>query len=57
MLDFAVYPQLVFGYLFGLEQQLTVAMHPIVKALGQAWLGVTVHLRTYSWTSSWSHFW
>lgn len=31
MLDFAVFPQLVFGYMFGLEEHLSAAMHPAVK--------------------------
>jgi len=31
MLDFAVFPQLIFGYLFGLEERLSAAMHPDVK--------------------------
>ena len=32
MLDFAVFPQLVFGYLFGLQESLIAAMDPAVKA-------------------------
>ena len=32
MLDFAVFPQLVFGYLFGLQESLIAAMDPTVKA-------------------------
>jgi glutathione S-transferase len=32
MLDFAVFPQLVFGYMFGLEKQLSAARHPTIKA-------------------------
>ena len=31
MLDFAVFPQLVFGYMFGLEEKLNAAKHPAVK--------------------------
>ena len=31
MLDLAIFPQLVFGYLFGLEESLSAAMHPVVK--------------------------
>lgn len=31
MLDLAIFPQLVFGYMFGLEQHLTAAMHPVLK--------------------------
>jgi glutathione S-transferase len=31
MLDFAIFPQLVFGYMFGLEENLSAAMHPQVK--------------------------
>jgi len=31
MLDFAVFPQLVFGYMFGLEENLSAAMHPVIK--------------------------
>lgn len=41
MLDFAVFPQLVFGYMFGLEEQLSAAKHPTIKA----WLArVSEHL-------------
>lgn len=32
MLDLAVFPQLVFGYLFGLEDSLSAARHPVIKA-------------------------
>lgn len=32
MLDFAVFPQLVWGYMFGLEDRLSAAAHPGVKA-------------------------
>ena len=31
MLDLAVFPQLVFGYMFGLEATLSAAAHPIIK--------------------------
>ncbi|MEM7457829.1 MAG: glutathione S-transferase family protein [Pseudomonadota bacterium] len=31
MLDFAVFPQLVWGYMFGLEERLSAAAHPVVK--------------------------
>jgi glutathione S-transferase len=31
MLDFAVFPQLVWGFMFGLEENLSAAMHPVVK--------------------------
>ena len=31
MLDFAVFPQLVFGYMFGLEEQLSAASYPVLK--------------------------
>ena len=31
MLDFAVSPQLVWGYMFGLEENLSAAAHPVVK--------------------------
>ena len=31
MLDFAVFPQLVFGYMFGLQESLSAAMDPVVK--------------------------
>ena len=31
MLDFAVFPQLVFGYMFGLEETLSAAMDPVIK--------------------------
>lgn len=32
MLDFAIFPQIVFGYMFGLEENLRTAMHPDIKA-------------------------
>lgn len=32
MLDFAVFPQLVWGYMFGMEESLSAAAHPVVKA-------------------------
>jgi glutathione S-transferase len=32
MLDFAVFPQLVFGYMFGLEEHLSAARYPVLKA-------------------------
>ena len=32
MLDFAVFPQLVWGYMFGIEENLSAAMHPAIKA-------------------------
>ena len=32
MLDLAVFPQLVWGYMFGLEERLSAAAHPVVKA-------------------------
>ena len=32
MLDLAVFPQLVFGYMFGLEPRLSAADHPVIKA-------------------------
>jgi len=32
MLDFAIFPQLVWAYMFGLEEHLSAAGHPIVKA-------------------------
>ena len=32
MLDLAIFPQLVFGYMFGLEEHLSAASHPSVKA-------------------------
>lgn len=32
MLDFAIFPQIVFGYMFGLEENLRAAMHPDIKA-------------------------
>lgn len=41
MLDLAVFPQLVFGYMFGLEEQLSAAAHPAVKAWMQR---VATHL-------------
>jgi glutathione S-transferase len=31
MLDFAVFPQLVFNYMFGLEEALSAAKHPVIK--------------------------
>ena len=31
MLDFAIFPQLVWGYWFGLEENLSAAAHPVVK--------------------------
>ena len=31
MLDFAVFPQLVFGYMFGLQEELSAAVDPEVK--------------------------
>ena len=31
MLDLAVFPQLVFGYMFGLESELSAAAHPVIK--------------------------
>ena len=31
MLDLAVYPQLVFGVMFGLESELSAARHPVIK--------------------------
>jgi glutathione S-transferase len=31
MLDLAVFPQLVFGYMFGLQENLVAAMDPAVK--------------------------
>ena len=31
MLDFAVFPQLVFGYMFGLEERLSAADHPVTR--------------------------
>lgn len=41
MLDFAVFPQLVWGYMFGLEEHLSAAAHRVVKA----WLQrVATHL-------------
>ncbi len=41
MLDLAVFPQLVWGYMFGLEERLSAAAHPSIKA----WLeGVSEHL-------------
>ena len=41
MLDLAVFPQLVFGFLFGLESRLSAADHPVIKA----WLArVAQHL-------------
>ena len=41
MLDLAVFPQLVFGFMFGLEPRLSAADHPVIKA----WLArVAKHL-------------
>jgi len=41
MLDLAVFPQLVFGYMFGLEERLSAAAHPDIKS----WLSrVAKHL-------------
>ncbi len=41
MLDFAAFPQLVFGYMFGLEEELRAAKYPLLKE----WLArVAVHL-------------
>ena len=31
MLDFAVFPQLVFNYMFGLEEELSAAKHPVIR--------------------------
>ncbi len=31
MLDLAIFPQMVFGYMFGLEEHLSAAMHPVIK--------------------------
>ena len=31
MLDFAAFPQLVFGYMFGLEENLSAAKYPAIK--------------------------
>jgi len=31
MLDFAVFPQLVFGYMFGLEENLSAVVDPVIK--------------------------
>lgn len=31
MLDLAVFPNLIFGYMFGLEERLSAAQHPVVK--------------------------
>jgi glutathione S-transferase len=31
MLDLAIFPQLVFGYMFGLENKLSAAAHPVIK--------------------------
>ena len=31
MLDFAVFPQLMFSYLFGLEENLSAATDPVIK--------------------------
>ncbi|MDG1905040.1 MAG: glutathione S-transferase family protein [Arenicella sp.] len=31
MLDFAVFPQLVFGFMFGLEESLSAATNPVIK--------------------------
>lgn len=32
MLDLAIFPQIVLGYMFGMEEQLTAAAHPVMKA-------------------------
>jgi len=32
MLDLAVFPQVIFGYMFGLEERLSSAEHPVIKA-------------------------
>ena len=32
MLDLAVFPQLVWGYMFGLEERLSAAQSPVIKA-------------------------
>lgn len=32
MLDLAIFPQLVFGFMFGLEDELSAARHPVIKA-------------------------
>lgn len=32
MLDLAIFPQLIWGYMFGLQEQLTAAQHPVMKA-------------------------
>ena len=32
MLDLAVFPQLVWGYMFGLEDKLSAAQSPVIKA-------------------------
>lgn len=32
MLDLAVFPQLIWGYMFGLEDKLSAAKHPVIKA-------------------------
>ena len=32
MLDLAIFPQLVWGYMFGLQENLTAAQHPVLKA-------------------------
>ena len=32
MLDLAVFPQLIWGYMFGLESRLSAAAHPVIKA-------------------------
>ena len=32
MLDFSIFPQLVWGYMFGLEENLSAAKHPAIKA-------------------------
>ncbi len=41
MLDMAVFPQLVWGYMFGLEETLSAAQHPVIKAWMQR---VAAHL-------------
>lgn len=31
VLDLAVFPQIIFGYMFGLEEHLNAARHPVMK--------------------------
>jgi hypothetical protein len=31
MLDLAIFPHMVFGYMFGLEEHLSAALHPVIK--------------------------